>query len=58
MKDKKPSSRNHLKLELLDVKKLANKLSETITDKDVAIEQLRIINKQLNAQITAMNGSS
>lgn len=47
-----------MKLELLDVKKLANKLSETITDKDVAIEQLRIINKQLNAQITAMNGSS
>lgn len=36
-KDKKSSSKQHLKLELMEMKKIVNRLTETVTEKDLAL---------------------
>jgi hypothetical protein len=40
-KDKKSSSKTQLKLELLEVKKLVNRLSEAMMEKDMCISNLK-----------------
>lgn len=51
-KDKKTSSsKTQLKLELVELKKLANRLAETLTEKEVLIENMKIVNKELNKKL-------
>jgi hypothetical protein len=40
-KEKKSTSKAHLKLELFEVKKLVNKLSEALAEKDMCINNLK-----------------
>lgn len=44
-KEKKPTSRFHLKLELFEVNKLANRLAETVTENEMGLEHLKSVNK-------------
>ena len=48
-KEKKSTSRSHLKLELYEVKKLVNRLSENVAEKDMCIVQLKQVNRDLNS---------
>jgi hypothetical protein len=51
-KDKKTSSsKTQLKLELVELKKLANRLAESLTEKEVLIENMKIVNKELNKKL-------
>ena len=52
IKDKKSSSsKTQLKLELVELKKLANRLAESLTEKEVLIENMKIVNKELNKKL-------
>lgn len=54
-KDKKSSSKTQLKMEILEMKKIVNRLTETVAEKDIAIDNLKNINKELNNRLIQLN---
>lgn len=49
MKDKKSSiSKTQLKIELLEMKKIVNRLTEAVTEKDMALDHFKKINKEIS----------
>ena len=47
-KEKKSGSRSLLRVELFDARKIVGRLSEEIGEKDLRMQQLREINKEVN----------
>jgi hypothetical protein len=47
-KDTKSSSKHHLKLELVEMKKIVNRLTETVTEKDLALAHMKNVNKEIS----------
>ena len=50
-KDKKNSSKTQLKMERREMKKIVSRLTETVAEKDMAMEDLKNINKELNRKL-------
>jgi regulator of replication initiation timing len=57
LRSKDKSSKGELKHEAVELKKLINRFAESITEKDMQIEQLKMTNKELNKEMVALKES-